>query len=139
MPGHTGVRRLAAAAAGDDDVFAALRCCAALLYRGWRSLLPLPLLPLLQDLLSRDDDALPELSAALLEVACREMGVGLDRQRLRQGCAAALQAIHEGEGAVVVTGGDGVGCWTGTHSAQHKHAPPTLNCSGGSRHADVGG
>ena len=117
---------------------AALRSLLCLLYRDWRALLPVLSVLLLQDLLSRDDDALPELSAALLELACREMGVGLDRERLRQGCAAALQAIHEGE-----VGDGGVTGWEVGQilcSSQHTtlHLPPALNCSGGSRHAAGG-
>lgn len=50
-----------------------------------------------QDLLSRTNGEIPVLASSLLEVSCREMGVALTREQLQQGCATALQAIHEGK------------------------------------------
>ncbi|EFN52896.1 hypothetical protein CHLNCDRAFT_138439 [Chlorella variabilis] len=49
----------------------------------------------LLDLLSRTNGEIPVLASSLLEVSCREMGVALTREQLQQGCATALQAIHE--------------------------------------------
>ncbi|PSC67198.1 mitochondrial-targeted muts 1, partial [Micractinium conductrix] len=48
-----------------------------------------------RDLLSRDSPQMRELADSLLGVACREMGVELDRRQLLAGCEAALGAIHE--------------------------------------------
>lgn len=50
----------------------------------------------MRDLLSRDSPQMRELADSLLGVACREMGVELDRRQLLAGCEAALGAIHEG-------------------------------------------
>jgi hypothetical protein len=52
--------------------------------------------PTPQDLLARSSLEVNLLAGSLLEVASREMGVALSEGQLRQGCAAAAEAIHKG-------------------------------------------